>query len=595
MIRKRYFAIFLLVLFSASFLLLGSAQATDWPKFRYDPANTGYINTNSPLRLSKLWSYETTDIVESSPAIVDGKLYIGTFDGRLLCLSPDNGSLIWNYTVLSITSYPVISSPAVYSGYVYFGAYDWYIYCLSAATGSLQWRYPTSGVVMSSPAVNGSNVFIGSNDGYIYSVSNGALNWRYSTGDEVRSSPALADNKVYVGSYSDYIYCLDQSTGALIWSYKTGGNIDSSPTVIDGRVYVGSQDGNVYCLNASDGSSIWTYTTLDMIRFSSPAVVDGRVFIGSMDKNIYCLNATTGTKIWNYTTGGAVASSPAVADGKVYFGSVDNKVYCFNSSSGELIDAYTTDGAVSSSPTIVDGRVYIGSDDGGIYCLEDDNIPPTVSITSPANHSVYWVYSEDGNTTIQITWSASDNHAVIYYEIYLNGVYNGNTTSTSTFVTLSPNRYNITIVAYDYVGNGGSEHIELTVSYELPLQVFIISPSNGSQILSDSPQYNVTVSWITVNKFTISKYSVYVNNNLHTNTTATTVQLTLQYGEHNITIIAYDNAENTASSSITVTIQSSSSGLSQIPLETIILMSFTGLAIALSIASIILIIRRTGI
>ncbi|MHA1840314.1 MAG: beta-alanine-activating enzyme beta-propeller domain-containing protein [Candidatus Ranarchaeia archaeon] len=277
------------------------------------------------------------------------------------------------------------SSPAVSNGRVYIGSNDGGVYCLNGVTGALLWHYSTGSDVPSSPTVFNERVYIGSYDSKIYcfNASTGAILWTYTTGGLILSSPAIMDGKVYVGSYDHNIYCLNASNGELLWSYEMDGAVYSSPSVSGQRVYVGSKGRYVYCLNASTGILIWKHDVGYPI-LSSPAVYGGMIYIGSGEdrhmehqkRDIYCLNASTGTLIWNFTTGSFVESSPAVASGNLYVGSNDGKIYCFNASTGSKLWSYSTGGRVYSSPAIVNGTLYVGSEDKKIYAIAQDTLAP---------------------------------------------------------------------------------------------------------------------------------------------------------------------------------------------------------------------------
>jgi parallel beta-helix repeat protein len=335
--------------------------------FRHDPTHAGYTESSAPNTNQTLWSYATGSYVYSSPAVADGKVYVGSVDGRVYCLDSLTGTQIWNYT----TGWYVYSSPAVVDGRVYVGSDDNRTYCLDASTGVQLWNYTTGGYIHSSPTVADGRVYIGSCDGKIYCLDalTGALRWVQMTELEVRSSPAIAYDRVYVGSYDGRVYSLFASTGEFNWNYTTGGSVQSSPAVVDGRVYVGSDDNKTYCLDAFTGTQIWNFTTNGYVS-SSPAVAYGRVYVGSdYDPNVYCLDASTGTRMWGFSTGLYAHSSPAVADGKVYIGSVDNNTYCLDALTGARIWSYTTGGPVYSSPAVADGRVYVGSSDKHLYAF----------------------------------------------------------------------------------------------------------------------------------------------------------------------------------------------------------------------------------
>jgi len=369
------------------FLLLGTAQAGDWRMFHHDARHTGYTNESFSDELELLWSYETGYGVCSSPAVADGKVFLGSNDHKIYCLDEEAGKLIWSYKTGGSVFF---SSPVVADGKVFVGSRDNKICCLDEDTGKPIWSYETGYFVYSSPAVADGKVFVGSGDHKIYCLDEdiGKPIWSYETGDYVYSSPAVADGKVFVGSYDHNIYCLDEDTGELIWSYKTGGWVDSSPAVADGKVFVGSYDHNIYCLDEDTGELIWSYKTGSYVFFSSPAVADGKIFVGSRDNKIYCLDEDTGELIWSYKTGGWktggwVDSSPAVADGKVFVGSLDHKIYCLDEDTGELIWSYKTGGRVASSPAVADGKVFVGSDDAKIYCFGSKTTPAPISTSTP--------------------------------------------------------------------------------------------------------------------------------------------------------------------------------------------------------------------
>jgi len=427
-----------------------------WPMFRHDLNHTGYSTSKAPNTNNTIWKYTTGDRVISSPAVADGKVYVGSDDDKVYCLNASTGAHIWNYT----TGYLVQSSPAVADGKVYVGSVlDGKVYCLNATTGAHIWNYTTGGVVLASPAVADGKVYVGSYDSKVYclNATTGAHIWNYTTYSYF-SSPAVADGKVYVGSHGGAVYCLNATTGAHIWSYPTNIEVSSSPAVADGKVYVGDESGWVYCLNATTGAYIWNYLTGWPV-YSSPAVADGKVYVGSyQDQKVWCLNASSASmtpeerEIWNYTTGGVfgVRSSPAVADGKVYVGSMDSKVnfYCLNASTGAHIWSYTTGGYVSSSPAVADGKVFVGSYDSKVYAFGPDTTPPNITDVSqfPFKNNVL---PED---EVQVNATVTDDLSGVK-QVTLNYT-NGNGTWINVDMTnLEGNVWNATIPKFPYCTN----------------------------------------------------------------------------------------------------------------------------------------------
>src|SRR5947208_11210331 len=126
---------------------------TNWSQFGYDQAHSRtnpYENVLSRTNVSHLtldWSSPTGGVIGSSPAVVNGVVYIGSDDGNMYALDAKTGTSLWS----SPTGSPIGSSPAVVNGVVYIGSDDDNMYALDAKTGASLWSYPTGGFINSSP------------------------------------------------------------------------------------------------------------------------------------------------------------------------------------------------------------------------------------------------------------------------------------------------------------------------------------------------------------------------------------------------------------------------------------------------------------
>jgi outer membrane protein assembly factor BamB len=325
------------------------------------------LNVNNAPGLDYEWSYATNSfLLESSPAVVNGVVYVGSYDENVYAINAATGSKLWSFK----TTDNVNSSPTVVNGVVYVGSLSFY--ALNAANGSQIWSFSEGGYTYSSAAVSNGLVYFagGNNNVYAVNASTGTQVWTFATGDLLYTAPAVANGAVYISSSDGNVYALNASTGAEIWSFTVGTSaMISSAAVSDGRVYIGGGN-NLYCLSAATGTELWSFVTGNTVQ-SSPAVANGAVYFGSQDNNVYALNATTGKLLWTYTTGGNVESSAAVADGVVYFGSMDNNVYGLNAETGALLWSYTTGNWVTDSPTVVNGTVYVGSWDTNLYAFDN--------------------------------------------------------------------------------------------------------------------------------------------------------------------------------------------------------------------------------
>ncbi len=349
-----------------------SESLSEWRMFgRTLDNNRYYSGTVDMTNFGLLWSYETKGgISYSSPAIANGKMYIGDYDGNLYALNAETGELVWDNYISRRIEY---SSPAVANGIVYIAeGMSGNLYALNAETGEEIWYNSSLGDMESSPAVADGIVYAGSSSTfplYALNAETGAEIWNFMPYCGIYSSVAIVSGVVYTGGYCQDVYALNAKTGEIIWSHIIGGAVNwAAPAIANGVVYIGSEDKNLYALDAETGEEIWKYTTSSYI-YSSPAVANGIVYIGNYGGNLYALNAETGAEIWKYATGGSLYSSPAVTkNGILFIGSYDNNFYALDAETGAEIwksPIY----AIESSPIIANGIVYIGSWDHKVYAF----------------------------------------------------------------------------------------------------------------------------------------------------------------------------------------------------------------------------------
>src|SRR5262245_10977366 len=79
-------------------LVAAQAPSASWPQFRGNPHLTGVAPAALPDTLRLKWTYEAGESIESSAAIVDGTVYVGSSKGELIAIDLETGKLRWKYT-----------------------------------------------------------------------------------------------------------------------------------------------------------------------------------------------------------------------------------------------------------------------------------------------------------------------------------------------------------------------------------------------------------------------------------------------------------------------------------------------------------------
>jgi eukaryotic-like serine/threonine-protein kinase len=115
------------------------APADAWPQFRGSSALVGTTASTLPDQLKVLWTYEAGEGIESSAAIVDGVVYVGSLSGELHAIGLADGKRRWVYQAAEEGIGE--SSPAVAGGIVYFGDLGRTLHAVDAATGKAVWTF----------------------------------------------------------------------------------------------------------------------------------------------------------------------------------------------------------------------------------------------------------------------------------------------------------------------------------------------------------------------------------------------------------------------------------------------------------------------
>lgn len=343
---------------------------SEWSQFRGNPRLTGVSSASIPAKLNLAWTYEAGDSIESSAAIAEGTIYVGTQSGELHAVELATGKLRWKYR----TGQPVgESSPAVAGGVVYVGDLGGTVHAVDAREGKVVWTFKTQGEIRASPVVSGGNVVIGSYDEHLYGINarSGALVWKVKTEGPVHATAAVAEGIAYISGCDERFRAIRISDGAELYSIESGAYTGASPALDGKQAYYGTFNNEVLGVDLTARRVVWRYEhpQRQFPFYSSAAVANGRVVIGGRDKMVHGLDARTGKGVWTFTTRARVDSSPAIAGGRVYVGSNDGRLYVLNLADGAKLWEFEAGAPLSASPAIAEGYVVIGSQDGRLYAF----------------------------------------------------------------------------------------------------------------------------------------------------------------------------------------------------------------------------------
>ena len=313
----------------------------------------------------------------SGVAIADGRLYVGSLNGKLIGMEETNGNRLFNDLTLETAT----------SG------------GLLGCGGS-----PVTVAIYGTPVISGDTVFVAGYNGKLYSIdaTKGIKGWSFQPErgvQQIIGGLALGQNTLFFGTTGGYVYSVDAEKSSQNWEFKAGNKIWATPLLDNDTLYIGSFDKKLYALNVSDGKEKWQFQTGGAI-IATPVLQDNTLYFGALDRCFYAVDATSGALKWKSPVIAAkwFWANPLIVNNVIYAPNMDGKVYVLNAANGQLvIDPIDIGSPLSSSPILVGSKIILGAQDGKVWSIDT-----VTNLKNPlvdkSLGKIYASLSADGNT-----------------------------------------------------------------------------------------------------------------------------------------------------------------------------------------------------
>ena len=315
-----------------------------------------------------MWTFDAGDAIESSAAIADGTVYVGSAAGELVALDLQTGAVRWKYRTAEIGE----SSPAIANGVVYIGDLTGTFHAVDAKSGSRSGhskprgnpilagcrRRPCAHRIMR-PLLRA------------LSAAKGAVVWKVEFQGYVHATPSVADGVAYISGCDETFRGIRIDDGREVLNIPIGAYMGASAALSGGAACMSVRfENEVIGIDMKARKMMWAYRHPERLfpylligaqsgpcdsgrpRQDGPRArrQDGQIDVDVHDEcarrvvSSHCrqprvhridrrplvrAGCRKGTKLSEFDAGAAITASPAVANGRLVVGTHDGRLCCF--------------------------------------------------------------------------------------------------------------------------------------------------------------------------------------------------------------------------------------------------------------------------
>jgi outer membrane protein assembly factor BamB len=358
-----------------------------WPQFRGGPARTGYSSDPGPgANLDLRWSFAADDVLGN--LVTDaGSVYVYGRQGNLYALDAVTGAERWALD-LSTAEYSDENrwpAPAVADGVVYVGTFDGNVLAIDASDGSVIWqRAPSAQPIVSNPLYLDGQLYQVTPEGTIVRLdaATGETVWTWTGDTELSNwSSAAGDGLLFMADVGGDLVAIETATGTTKWIADLN-DARRGPAYADGVVYTGGDSRRYYALDATDGSVIWELEPAEGEQALNLVVTPDAVIVSYMNGPMEALDRATGSVLWS-VEGPASSLSPHASALAVYCVSADlTALVAYDLQTGAELGRIDADGLGSVAAISGDTIVFGTFDAGGAVRAIGPNDGEPVSVTA---------------------------------------------------------------------------------------------------------------------------------------------------------------------------------------------------------------------
>ncbi|GAB5442682.1 MAG: hypothetical protein Fues2KO_30310 [Fuerstiella sp.] len=420
------------VLVSAILSLFTVTASADWHQLQGNAQHSGDVSNQVIAdELGLIAAVPTTDAIQASPVIADGRIFVMDGSGVVFAVDAVSHEVLWQHTTRGgAGNCNNVAAPAVAGDYLHVGTMAGYYYVFEASTGRVVNKIDCREPIFSAPAVGEQRVYFATLGARLYAVEpDGTKVWDWDFVEEVvgfKGDRWLgADWVKFRGervNWKDHFVCsrdiclagdtvVMPAGGRTIFVDDAGdqprlraiGNIPAyagkeypatfgQSADADGNVFIQwhrrDNAGRVEILRLQDDGVTTDYvkgteTAINipgLLGFASVAVRDGVVYRTRPEQGLGLCRHLPNVEEPDVLCGAPSISPPILTRDHVLYGGLDGRLHIVPIGGGGSQSLSTAWNVPLTAPlAVADGRIYAACEDGYLYVFGENGTTPLPS------------------------------------------------------------------------------------------------------------------------------------------------------------------------------------------------------------------------
>ena len=236
-------------------------------------------------------------------------LFLASDDGRVFCLSKENGKLIWETSIGG----EILSPPVSNGDIVAIQSVDGRLTALDSETGNFRWDYRSlvSNLSLrgtSEPAFHEGFLFVGFGNGNFAKIQprSGVVQWEIPVTISEESSEigrlvdidgnfSFSSGISFVASYQGSVSAIDIRNGRTIWRENTSSSDDVLAS--RGKVFISDEKDNITAYEQINGNVSWKNSDFFLRELTSPRKVNSLIVLGDFQGFVHLISQKDGSQL----------------------------------------------------------------------------------------------------------------------------------------------------------------------------------------------------------------------------------------------------------------------------------------------------------